>query len=92
VEGDFRRGFGVGSMGTGVGFDRGLKMLLSQPLFFGFADSVVACARAASWADASANFPWTIVPETRLETRYCVRGTFDPVSSVSSGAYHVSVP
>jgi len=41
---DFRRGFGVGSTGTGVGFDRGLKMLLSHPLFFGFAGSPAASA------------------------------------------------
>jgi hypothetical protein len=67
VEGDFGRGFSGASMGAGVGFGRGLKILLSHPFFFGFAGSIGACIVACG--GASANLPWTIVPETRLKTR-----------------------
>jgi hypothetical protein len=84
VEGDF--GFGVASICAGVGFGRGLKILLSHPCFFGLTGSLGAGAAA------TVNLPWTIVPETRLKTLDCLRGRFDPVCITSSAAYQVSVP
>ena len=65
AEGDFGRGFGVASMGAGDGFGRGLRKL-NQPLFFGFSGSIAACAVVR--VGFSSNLPFTIVPETRLET------------------------
>ena len=67
VEGDFSRGLGVASIGggDGDGFRRGLRKL-NNPFFFGFSGSIVACAVAPE--AFSSNLPFTIVPETRLET------------------------
>jgi len=65
ADGDFGRCSGVTSMGAEDGFGLGLKMLI-HPLFFGFSGSIVACAVAPE--AFSSNLPFTIVPETRLET------------------------
>lgn len=54
-------------MGAGVGFGRGLRKP-NNPLFFGFSGSIVAGGAVVVVGGASPNLPWTIVPETLLET------------------------
>jgi len=67
VERDFGRGVGVASTCAGVAFGRGLKMPNHPHFFFGFSGATGAAA-AVAVGGASPNLPWTIVPETRLET------------------------